>query len=137
MANRIFFKIGAGSDSYDLTPFVDINNFQINQEDVVQEWTDGNWSIHRGFIRTRISGTVDVGFKTQSDYNTFLTNMESLKTTTGQYYGSYPVTSFVNNADSGTVEKSYTAYVERVGEATWDLVNGRQWIVQRLKVTEV
>jgi len=134
MPSRIFFKIG---ESYDLTPFVDINNFQINQEDVVQEWTDGNWSIHRGFIRTRIQGTVRLGFRNTADYNTFLTNMESLKTTTGNYYGSYSVTSFVNNVGSANVEKSYTAYIKRVGQAQWDTVNGRQWIVQDLEVTEV
>ena len=132
--SRIFFKIGA---DYDLTPYLDIQNFDINQEEVVQEWVDGSYATHRVFLRKRIQGKVRVGFANETDYNNFLSNMASLKTTTGVYYGSYSVTSFVNNMTSMTVEASYTAYIKFLGTAKWDLINGRQWLVQELEVLEV
>lgn len=134
---RVFFKIGTGDSAYDLTPFIDIQNFALNRERVYQEWTDGSYKLHRIYIRPRITGKLVVGFKTQNEYDTFLSNINSLRTTSGTFYGSYDVESYVNNSVAAAGTTTYTAYIELVGEAKWDTVNGRQWITQELEVTEV
>ena len=137
MPSRVFFKIGTGNSAYDLTPFLDIQDFSINQEEVYAEWTDGNYNIHRNIMRTQMKGTVTVGFSSSTDYETFLANMETLKTSQGNFYGFYNVESWVCNMGSASGTQTYRAYITPVGSAKWDLVNGRLWITQELTVLEV
>lgn len=133
---RVFFKLG----TYDLTPYLDINGFDINVVEEYQEWKDGNYRIHREVERSRRQGKIAVGFKTESDYNTFLTNLTSQKDTGGTYSnfrGFYNIESWICNAGTATGTQTYRAYVEPIGSAKWDLVNGRQWITQTLSVMEL
>lgn len=120
-----FFQIG----STDLTSFADIQNYSINKEDVYQEWTDGNWINHREIARTRISGTVQLGFKTAQSWTAFQTLLAAQKNAAGYF----PVTLFVNN--TGTTE-TIDAFLDMTNISKWDLVNDRFWRVQTVKVSQ-
>ena len=120
-----FFQIG----STDLTSFADIQNYSINKEDVYQEWTDGNWIDHREIARTRISGTVQLGFKTAQSWTAFQTLLAAQKNAAGYF----PVTLYVNN--TGTTE-TIDAFLDMTNNSKWDLVNDRFWKVQTVKVTQ-
>lgn len=122
--SQIFFKIG----STDFTAYTDIQNCNINAEDVYDTWTDGNWITHRVIVRQRISGTVKIGFKSTADLASFLSVLSSERNSNGYY----PVTAYVNNMNGSS---TFNAYLDLVGEAKWDLVNGRQWLVQTVSVT--
>lgn len=129
---RVFFKIG----TLDLTPFTDIQNISINAVEVADEWEDANHQLHRYVFRTRNQGGVNLAFEHVADYNAFLAAMSSQRVTSGSLVNTYPVTSWVANAGSATVEAQYNAFVETVGSAKWDVVNGRQLITQELTVRE-
>ena len=123
--NMMFFKIG----STDLSQYADIQNYNINEADVFQSWTDGNWIDHRDMVRTRITGTVLLGFKTAASWSAFQTILASQRNAAGYY----PVTLYVNN--TGTTE-TIDAFLDMTNATKWDLVNDRFWRVQTVKVTE-
>lgn len=123
--NMMFFKIG----STDLSQYADIQNYNINEADVFQSWTDGNWIDHRDMVRTRITGTVLLGFKTAASWSAFQTLLASQRNASGYY----PVTLYVNN--TGTTE-TIDAFLDMTNATKWDLVNDRFWRVQTVKVTE-
>jgi hypothetical protein len=60
MSSPVFLRLG----STDLSAFADIQNWKVNQVDVWQEWTDGNWIDHREIVRQRVEGSFKLGFKT-------------------------------------------------------------------------
>lgn len=121
----IFFKIGTTDVSAD----VDIQTAALNAVDEFELWTDGNHVEHRVFTRTRISGTIRVGFATAAKLSAFVTLLTAAKTA-GLYAS---VTAYVINTDS---TPTFDAFLDPVGEAKWDTVNGRQWIVLTLSVRE-
>ncbi len=123
--NMMFFKIG----STDLSQYADIQNYNINEADVFQSWTDGNWIDHRDITRKRISGAVLLGFKTAASWSAFQTLLASQRNAAGYY----PVTLYVNN--TGTTE-TIDAFLDMTNATKWDLVNDRFWRVQTVKVTE-
>lgn len=123
--NMMFFKIG----STDLSQYADIQNYNINEVDVFQSWTDGNWIDHRDVVRTRITGTVLLGFKTAASWSAFQALLASQRNAAGYY----PVTLYVNN--TGTTE-TIDAFLDMTNATKWDLVNDRFWRVQTVKVTE-
>lgn len=120
-----FFQIG----NVDLTEYANIQNYTVNKEDVFQEWTDGNWTDHREIARTRISGTVQLGFKTAQNWAAF----QALLTAQKNAAGYFPVTLYVNN--TGTTE-TIDAFLDMTNTSKWDLVNDRFWRVQTVKVTQ-
>lgn len=121
----IFFKIG----STDLTAYADIQNYDVNKVDVYQSWTDGNWIDHREIVRTRIQGTVTLGFKKTSDWNAFLTLLQSQR----DEAGFFPVTAYVNN--TGTTEE-IDAFLDLAGSGKWDILNSRFWRVITISVAQ-
>lgn len=123
--SMVFFKIG----TTDLTNYADIQNFSINKQDVVQEWTDGNWIVHREIARTRISGSFQLGFKDATAWSNFLTLLTSQKNAAGYY----PVTVYVNN--TGAAE-TINAFLDLQTEGKWDLLNSRFWRIVTVNVME-
>lgn len=121
----IFFKIGA----MDLTAFEDIQNHNVNQTDVFQSWEDGNWTERRSFARTRIEGTVTLGFASAGDFRSFLglLNLER------QADGTHSISVYVHNLGE-TVETR--AFLDLEGAAKWDRTNERQWQTVSISIKE-
>lgn len=125
MSSPIFFKLG----SMDLSPAADIQNWKVNQVDVWQEWTDGNWIDHREIVRQRIEGSFQLGFKTESAWTDFMTLLAAARNVAGYYV----LQVYVNNtASTETVD----AFLEISAANKWDLVNSRFWRVVDVKLTE-
>ena len=122
----ILFKI----DSTDLTAWEDKEQHSVNQEEVYASWTDGNYIDHREVVRTRISGSVVLKFKKESDFNTF----KALLTSARSVNGYYPVTVWVSNLQTS---ETINAFLSVTGETKWDVTCPRAWrgvsisIVQR------
>ena len=116
--SMIFFKIG----STDLTANADIQNYKVNKIDETEDWTDGNFIVHRAFKRTRVKGSFKLGFKNSTDW----ANFQTLLTSAINADGYYSVTLYVNN--TGT-EETINVYLELTNSDKWDLVNSRFWRV--------
>ena len=125
MTEMVFFKIG----NTDLTQYVDKQNYAVNEEDVFESWQDGNWITHRVSVRKRKSGTLLLGFKTISDFNTFCSLFTSERNTNGYY----SVTAYINNTGATA---TFDAFVDTTNESKWDLLNNRQWQAQTVVIIE-
>lgn len=123
--SKVLFQIA----DFDLTPFENIQNHDVNSVEVYQSWTDGNWVERREIVRRRVEGTLTLGFSKAEDFNAFTTLLNRYR----QADAYYPVTVYVQNTGETAV---INAYVTPVGAAKWDIINGRQWITQELTITE-
>lgn len=85
------FKI----DFKDYSQHVVAENYKINLEDVVQEWTDGGQVLHKDVVRQRVSGSFKMYFPTEASLQEFLSYLASKKT----IRNTYPVSLKVNNSD--------------------------------------
>lgn len=121
---KTFFAIGGT----DVTAYVDIQNYNVNKAEVLDEWTDGNRAIHRVVARTRVKGSFAVGFSRQADLDAFLA-LAAAKNVDG----TVSCTAFCNNSNS---TEAISAYLDLSGSGKWDLVNGRQWQIVNVEVTE-
>lgn len=114
----------------DLTAYADIQNYEMNRADVYTSWTDGNWRDHRVIARQRVSGKVKLGFSSATDFSGLMTLLSTAKNANGYY----SVTAYINN--TGTTE-TINAFIDTKDADKWDTLNGRQWQVMTLTVTEV
>lgn len=111
-----FFTIGG----FDITPHMDFQNYEMNQESMYESWVDGNGVEHRNMYRTKITGEFKVGFKNKFDLDAFM----NLLASTINSDGYYPVSAYVLN--TGTVE-SFGAFITTEAESKWDFINSRVW----------
>lgn len=125
MASITLFQIG----NTDLTDYVDIQNYDVQKEPIYEEWTDGNYVNHRNIVRTRIKGTVKVGFRNSTDVASFLSVLSS----NVQVGGYYPASVFTN--DDNTLNTA-NIFISDVAEIKRDLVNGRVWHEYTLEIEE-
>lgn len=98
----------------DLTPWEKTAEHSVNRDDVFEEWTDGNWITHRVISRTRISGTVQLSFAKQTDFESFMALMVSARNANGYY----PITVYCSN--TGTTE-AINAFLDITGDTKWDV----------------
>lgn len=59
-------------ESFDVTPFIVLNEYSISDQAECEKWTDGNGRERRGLIRRRLKGSFSVKFFNQKDYQDFL-----------------------------------------------------------------
>jgi len=122
---RTFFSIKA----LDLTTYEDIQNHDVNQTEVYQSWTDGNWKERRVLIRKRIEGSVTLGFSNEESLTDFLYILKNNK----QSDGTYNIGVFVNNMHA-TV--TINAFLTISGAGKWDTVNDKQWQTLTVEIME-
>ena len=122
----VFFKIG----DTDLTPFMDVQGYEMNETPVFESWTDGNMIERRNSIRTRRSGSFRLSFISAAGYNSFL----SLMTTAKQANGYYAVTAFVQNTNT---TETFNAYITYQATSKWDFVNSREYRLVNVTVSEL
>lgn len=89
------FKIG--NTSY--ADHVIAGNYQINQKNIGEDWTDANGVKHQTLIRKKISGSCDMFFRTIEEFNDFIANIKAV-TTSNQ---SVPMEVTVNNINEDKV----------------------------------
>lgn len=123
----VFLEIGGT----DVTAYLDIQNYQMNREDVYDTWTDGNGRDHRVITRTRARGKTKAGFRSAAAFAAFCALLANAKQTGGWYN----VRAYISN--TGATE-SFQAFIDAQEDSDkWDRLNGRQWQVQTLTITEV
>ena len=115
MADTAIFKL----NTVDYSAHVVAENYNINYEDVYQEWTDGGQVKHRDVIGKKLRGSMQMYFKSQSDLQTFLTALANCKTTAS----TYPVQLKTNNDTVDTLVASRNVFLDfkpvRKRDATW------------------
>lgn len=98
----------------DLTGWEKTPQHKVNREDVYTTWTDGNWTEHREIVRTKISGSVELGFKREADFTAFM----SLLSTARDANGYYPITVWCSNTNTS---ETINAFLDVEGDTVWDV----------------
>ena len=113
----------------DLTDYIDIQTYDVNNTEEYTEWIDANRIKHRDVLRTRLSGSFKLGFRSTAQVATFLsvlsTNIQS---------GSYYHASVFSNDDN----QLHTAdiFLDDVATIARDLTNNRVWHEYRIELEE-
>lgn len=129
-ANPIIFGYYTTADMrYDLINYVNEQDYTINQVEEFQTWTDANWIDYRDFVRTRIEGTVTLGFSNEATYQSVLAALRSAV----RANGTIKLYAYVNNMQTS---QAFFAFVDIVGAGKWDRHNSRQWQTLTLSVRE-
>lgn len=63
----------------DITQYINESSYVMASEPVYNEWTDANYTTHRDEVRRRIKGSFTLAFVTDTDYNAFITALNSVK----------------------------------------------------------
>ena len=69
------FKVG----TVDYTSRIVSGSYQIQTNDLYEEWTDANGRSHRMKYTEKTSGSLDLVFKTLQEYEDFMSNLASVK----------------------------------------------------------
>lgn len=104
------FKIG----STDLTKWEDTTQHKVNREDVYTSWIDGNWTEHREIVRTKVTGSVTLGFERETDFSSFMSVLSSSRNVNGYY----AITVWCNNTNSSV---PINAFLDIEGDTIWDV----------------
>ena len=72
MTGISLFKIVNGSDLYDLTNYIVVPTYKVNDKTEYTEWTDGDLIIHHDELRKRLEGTFTLLFNNIDEYQNFL-----------------------------------------------------------------
>ena len=67
----------------DISKHIVVGTYQINAQDVFEEWVDGNYNNRREVIRDRVAGTFEVYFRNKDEYSEFVQLIEESKTEEG------------------------------------------------------
>lgn len=110
----------------DLTKYERTEQHDVNRVDVWEEWTDGNWATHRVIARTRVSGSVVLGFSKETDFANFISLLSSARNASGYY----PITVWCSNTNTS---ETINAFLDITGDTKWDVTCPRKF--HEIKVT--
>jgi len=115
-ANDIIFKL----NNVDYSAYVIAEEYNVNYMPVYQEWTDGGQVKHRDIVAQKLKGTFKLYFSTATALQTFLTTMETAKTTAN----TYPVQLKANNVAVAVISSSKNVFLDfepvRKRNAKWE-----------------
>ena len=85
--------LGIGQKNY--TNKIVEGSYKVYKNDVTYDWTDGNNKEHRDLLRTRTEGSFSLKFNTWSEFTTFLSDLQNVKSGT-----EYTLTVFAINTNT-------------------------------------
>ena len=84
-------------NNINITPYIVLGSWNVNEKDVYETWEDANRLIHRGKIRTRVSGDFTVKFVDISAYEQFLDTMNDPVNKNSDGSGTFHCLVYLNN----------------------------------------
>lgn len=105
MAQLIVLK-GGSNETFDLTRYIPMGSYQINNITNYDEWTDSNYTVHRRKTSEKAQGDITVVFPDISTYEAFVTFISTYKNATT---GAIACDVFVTNENR---VKSINAFID-------------------------
>ncbi|MBP5597493.1 MAG: hypothetical protein J6Y02_19130 [Pseudobutyrivibrio sp.] len=93
--------------SLDVTPFIVLNSYNVSNQPVYEEWTDGYGRSRRNVKRRKLVGTFTLRFQKASDYQFFLAKLKSERTDGFDY-----ILANVYDNKERTVKQSANVYLD-------------------------
>ena len=70
--NAMFAISNSDGEWENFTDCIPIPDYKVNNEDITEEWEDGNYDLHSNVVQTRIRGTLTLRFPNRLRLNKFL-----------------------------------------------------------------
>ena len=121
----IFFKIG----NTDFSDAINVQDFDVNDEEIYSSWTDINGTEHRDHIRKRVSGSFALGYSSVPDFAAAVSAIGAALAANG-----YTACQVYCNNDGTT--HSINAYLTLEGAGKYDIRNSRQWLTIDVRIME-
>lgn len=77
----------------DLTTLIEVPSYQVNLEDVYEEWTDNNQVTHKDTIARKAKGSFSIRFESPDQYQAFMMYLKNNK----KQNASYDCSVYLNN----------------------------------------
>ena len=90
----------------DITKYITTASYEVNSENIYEEWQDADYVTHREIIREKVSGEFELKFPSDGGH-AYAEFIELLKQNTAS--GKIPITVFVNNRNE---YRTFNAYYE-------------------------
>lgn len=58
-------------------------SFDVQKNNIYNEWVDGNYTTHKALLRTKITGSFNMRFRKLEEYQAFARMLEETRTTQG------------------------------------------------------
>ena len=97
----------------DITKHIIAESYDVNEEDVYNEWTDANKVKHRDVTRQKIVGTFTLKFNTDKEYAYFVNLIKTSRTAARLL----PMTVYVVNADENREVKMIYSFKPKVARS--------------------
>ncbi len=100
--STIMFKIG----NTDYSTYVIKRKHKVNDTKEINTWTDANHKTHSDLIRTRATGSITLSFFSATDYNNFVSVVNSAQGNDGKF----AVTVYVNNRNTSVTMNAFLTF---------------------------
>lgn len=83
----------------DFTQFIEVPSYRVNEEDISDDWEDGNRVTHKNIVRTKIKGSFTLKFTNIEDFDNFFAVINANKVATGMHSGAVLASVYINDKD--------------------------------------
>lgn len=101
------FKFGTGLTAVDFSDHVIAGTYEVNNNPEYSELKDARYVVHKKKLRDKVSGSFEMWFKNTTDYASFLSALNSAKSSSND---SVQVTLCVNNTNTEVTIYAYINY---------------------------
>lgn len=77
--NLVVFESLNGRETFNVTPFIAVPSYKVDDKPLGDSWQDSNWISHVDIVRYKAQGTFTVWFDNLDDYEAFADFVESQK----------------------------------------------------------
>lgn len=93
----------------DITRFIILGSWDVNEEDVYETWEDANRLAHRGVVRQKVKGSFDVKFYSIQDHEYFIDLLTNPLSFNNDSSGTINCTVYINNKNK---TKTIDAFID-------------------------
>ena len=93
----------------DITRFIILGSWDVNEEDVYETWEDANRLAHRGVVRQKVKGSFDVKFYSIQDHEYFIDLLTNPLSFNNDSSGTINCTVCINNKNK---TKTIDAFID-------------------------
>lgn len=83
ITSQRLFVLGTGNNTLDITEFIQVPTYKVDESPLGDSWQDSNWYSHNDIVRYKAKGTFTVWFDDISDYEAFTDFIETNRTNDG------------------------------------------------------
>lgn len=83
ITSQRLFVLGTGNNTLDITQFIQVPTYKVDESPLGDSWQDSNWYSHNDIVRYKAKGSFTVWFDNINDFEAFTNFIENNRTQDG------------------------------------------------------